>query len=142
MVQAEDMGPEPTDAAARRADLSDAAELARLRWRWRAVEGNEEGDPDRFTGDFTNWFREHIPGPARWTRRSGDLQSVYVMAGYRDRGLGHLLIGALVEEARHEGLAWLSVHPSPRSFPFYRRLGFTREGSLLYLDLAPARDDL
>ncbi len=41
----------------------------------------------------------------------------------------------LIDGARGEGLEYLSVHPSPRSFPFYRRLGFTGEGSLLFLAL-------
>ena len=41
----------------------------------------------------------------------------------------------LIEGARKEGLDYLVVHPSPRSFPFYRRLGFTGEGILLSLDL-------
>jgi GNAT superfamily N-acetyltransferase len=128
------------------------------------VERDEVGDPNRFPEDFRTWLSERtgshlpflvelegcpvgmawmaiterIPGPANWTRRSGDLQSVYVTAEYRDRGLGALLVGALIEEARKEALSWLSVHPSPRSFPFYRRLGFTGEGSLLFLDLASA----
>jgi GNAT superfamily N-acetyltransferase len=128
------------------------------------VERDEEGDPNHFPEDFTTWLSDHsdshlpflielggravgmawlaiterIPGPGQWTRKSGDLQSVYVSAGYRDRGLGNLLIGTLIEEARKEELVWLSVHPSPRSFPFYRRLGFSGEGSLLFLDLVPA----
>ena len=151
------------DASARRADLSDAAELARLRWIWRAVERNEQGDPDRFRDEFRSWISEHgrshlpflvelggsavgmawlgvserVPGPENWTRLSGDLQSVYVTPEHRDQGVGSLLIKALIEEAKKEGLVWLSVHPSPRSFPFYRRLGFTGEGSLLFLNLIP-----
>lgn len=131
---------------------------------WRAVERSEEGDQDRFRREFGIWISEHnrthmpflvemggravgmawlviterIPGPENWRRLSGDLQSVYVRAEHRDRGLGSVLIGKLIEGARQEGLVYLSVHPSPRSFPFYRRLGFTGEGSLLSLDL---RDD-
>ena len=151
------------NASARRADLSDADELARLRWLWRAVERNEEGDPDRFPKDFAVWISEHdrthmpylvevggcavgmawlvvterIPGPGKWRRLSGDIQSVYVTAEHRDQGLGSLLIGKLIEGARRERLAYLSVHPSSRSFPFYRRMGFTGEGSLLFLGTDP-----
>jgi GNAT superfamily N-acetyltransferase len=146
---------------ARQADLSDADELARLRWLWRTVERGERGDWVRFRSAFTSWFLEHerthvpflaqaggsvvgmawlavierVPGPERWRRRSGDLQSVYVRAEHRNRGLGHLLISTLIDVARREGLAYLSVHPSPPSFPFYRRLGFVGEGSLLFLEL-------
>jgi GNAT superfamily N-acetyltransferase len=167
----------PGSVAARRADLSDAERLARLRWVWRTVERDEEGDWDRFQADFADWMAQHarthvpflvekadaavgtqtdaavgtqtesaigmawlavidrVPGPQRWTRLSGAIQSVYVRAEERDGGAGSLLVRKLMEEARGEGLDYLSVHPSPRSYPFYRRLGFTGEGALLYLEL-------
>jgi GNAT superfamily N-acetyltransferase len=80
---------------------------------------------------------ERIPGPERWTRLSGNVQSVYVVAEHRDDGLGTLLIGNLIEGAQEMGLEYLSVHPSPPSFPFYRRLGFGGDGSLLFLPLGP-----
>lgn len=150
------------DACARRGGPSDADALARLRWIWRAVERNEVGDPNRFREDFATWISQHerthvpylvevdgyavgmawlaiierIPGPEIWKRLSGHIQSVYVTAEQREGGLGSLLIGQLIEDARREGVDYLFVHPSPRSFPFYRRRGFTGEGSLLSLDLA------
>lgn len=149
------------EASARRGGPADADDLARLRWIWRAVERNEQGDPDRFRKEFADWISEHershvpflveaggcavgmawlaiierVPGPEIWRRRSGHLQSAYVTPEHRDRGLGTLLIGELIEGARNEGLDYLLVHPSPRSFPFYRRLGFSGEGRLLFLDL-------
>jgi GNAT superfamily N-acetyltransferase len=146
---------------ARRAHLSDADDLVRLRWAWRVVERDEKGDPDRFRQDFTDWMTLHeethlpfviesdgslvgmawlavidrVPGPQKWTRRSGAVQSVYVMAERRNRGLGEALMNELINGARSRGMEYLSVHPSPRSFPFYRRLGFQGEGSLLFLSL-------
>jgi GNAT superfamily N-acetyltransferase len=125
------------------------------------VERDEKGDPERFRGDFGAWMVEHsrthlpfvveldgaavgmawlvvierVPGPEKWTRLSGNVQSVYVVAEHRNRDLGTLLIGALIEAAREMGLEYLSVHPSPPSFPFYRRLGFGGDGSLLFLAL-------
>ncbi len=135
-----------------------------MRWIWRAVERDERGDPDRFRSDFVAWVAERhrthvpflvevegravgmawlviierIPGPEKWRRLSGFLQSVYVTTEHRNSGLGSLLIEKLIEGARSEGLEYLSVHPSPLSFPFYRRLGFTGEGSLLFLALNSA----
>jgi GNAT superfamily N-acetyltransferase len=151
-------------ASARQAGVSDAGDLARLRWIWRAVERGEQGDPDRFRADFGNWMAGHlqthlpflvevdgaavgmawlavierIPGPEHWTRLSGAIQSVYVVAEHRNGGLGSILIRELIEGARQKSLDYLSVHPSPRSFPFYRRLNFRGEGSLLFLDLSSA----
>ena len=59
-MQARDVTANPlVDASAHRATLSDAGELARLRWTWRAVERNEQGDPDRFLEDLRVWMAEH-----------------------------------------------------------------------------------
>ena len=150
-----------THPSARRADLSDSDALAQLRWTWRAIERGENGDPDQFRADFAAWVSERrdthvpflvevggcavgmawlviierVPGPEKWTRLAGFLQSVYVTPEHRNRSLGSLLMERLIDEARGEGLEYLSVHPSPLSFPFYRRLGFTGEGSLLFLAL-------
>ena len=155
--------PEATPSA-RRADHSDSDQLARLRWIWRAVERDEKGDPDQFRSDFAAWVAkrhsthlpflvevrgcavgmawlviiERVPGPENWKRLSGFLQSVYVTPEHRNGGLGSLLMQVLIEGAKREGLEYLSVHPSPLSFPFYRRLGFTGEGSLLFLALDSA----
>jgi GNAT superfamily N-acetyltransferase len=156
--------PHKESAIARQAGVSDAGDLARLRWIWRAVERNETGDPDRFGVDFGDWMAKHhethlpfmvevdgaavgmawlavierIPGPENWTRLSGAIQSVYVLAEHRNCGLGSILLRELIQGARHKGLDYLSVHPSPRSFPFYRRLDFRGEGSLLFLELSSA----
>jgi GNAT superfamily N-acetyltransferase len=156
--------PPRASTSARQADGSDADELAQLRWIWRAVERDEKGDPDRFRTDFRDWMAEHrrthlpfvvesdgsavgmawlvvierIPGPENWTRLSGAIQSVYVLAEHRNGGLGSMLMQQLIQRGRQLGLDYLSVHPSPRSFPFYRRLNFQGEGSLLFLDLSSA----
>jgi len=154
------------DPTAREANLSDAEALARLRWIWRAVERDEKGDPERFRDDFATWMADHeqthvpyiveaggsavgmawlavverIPGPELWTRLSGILQSVYVLAEHRNGGLGDLLIRHVIDGAAAKGLDYLSVHPSPRSFPFYRRLGFRGSGRLLFLDLVAVEE--
>ncbi len=125
------------------------------------MERDETGDRDRFGHDFGDWMTEHhdthlpfvvevdgspigmawlaiierVPGPEKWTRLSGAIQSVYVLAEYRNAGVGTVLMEELIGGARRLGLDYLSVHPSPLSFPFYRRLGFGGEGSLLFLDL-------
>lgn len=148
------------EAKARRAIPSDADHLARFRWRWRAVERGESGDWERFRADFARWVAEHedthipflveaegepvgmawlavverVPGPQHWRRVAGMIQSVYVVAEQRNRGLGTLLVGELIGFACAEGLDYLAVHPSERSFPFYRRLGFSGTERVLELD--------
>lgn len=78
---------------------------------------------------------ERVPGPARWRRLSGYVQSTYVSPRHRGRGLGSALIDAVIDEAVRRELDYLAVHPSERSFPLYRRLGFSGAGDVLELDL-------
>lgn len=145
-----------------RASAADASALARLRWQWRTGEGGEQPTMlARFVEDFSAWWSarfdthhafiaevdggpvgmawlaviDRIPGPERWFRRSGNVQSVYVQPESRDAGVGAQLVAAVVAHARTLGLEYLSLHPSTRSFDLYRRAGFVESGRVLELDL-------
>ena len=76
---------------------------------------------------------ERVPGPDRFTRWGGSVQSVYVSAACRDRGIGRLLVDRVIAEARSAGLDWLILHPSERSVWLYRRAGFAPSDQLLQL---------
>jgi GNAT superfamily N-acetyltransferase len=154
---------------ANRADTAspvDLADLAELRWTWRVVEAGGNGmGRAAFDSAFAQWIAEHaetnlpflarvdnravgmawlgvverIPGPDRWPRRAGLVQSVYVRPQYRDRGIGAALMQVVTTEARRLGLDYLMVHPSERSFSFYRRHGFDDAVGTLELELAGRR---
>ena len=146
----------------RQALPGDARGLASLRYRWRVEERGERGMGEaEFVDAFTRWTSrrsashrpfiaveddepvgmawlalvERIPGPARWTRLSGIVQSVYVIPERRDDGIGARLMKLVIGSAREQSLEWLIVHPSSRAFPFYRRLGFTGTTKMLRLEL-------
>ena len=134
-----------------RAGVDDAAVLAALRFRWRTEEAGETGpSAEAYAAALAEWFAAHrashvaylareggvaigeawratvdrVPGVANPRRYSAFVQAVYVAPEHRGRGVGAALVGRLVEEARDEGFDYLVVHPSRRSFAFYRRLGF------------------
>ncbi|HZQ56965.1 MAG TPA: GNAT family N-acetyltransferase [Acidimicrobiales bacterium] len=137
-----------------------------LRWTWRAIERSEVGlsRPD-FIAEFQRWFADHrathaafvahvgrepvgmawlatierVPGPATWTRLAGHLQSVYVLPDHRNRGIGAALVTAALEEATEREFDYVIVHPSERSLPFYRRLGFRETERVLEVDLRERR---
>ena len=146
----------------RAAGPGDDAAVARLRWAWRTEEAGEAGLAlAEFTPAFAAWWHEHasshlgwlaevdghpagmawlavldrIPGPERWERRSGSLQSVYVPPRYRGNGIGTALVAAVVDEAVRLGLDYVVVHPTERSFPLYRRAGFAEYPGALELRL-------
>lgn len=149
-----------------RAGLDDAADLARLRYRWRVDEkGERGGEPERFAADLRAWWEAYpsthlawlarvdgvavgmawlavvprVPGPEHFDRLAGNLQSVYVEPEHRGAGLAASLVAAVVGHARAAGLGYLTVHPSERSYPVYHRAGFVETGEVLELGLAEPR---
>ena len=98
-----------------RASDDDLRELVALRYRWRVDEAGEQGDGiDQFESRFRAWYETHrathagylavldgeavgcawlytidrVPGPARFIRRAGMLQSVYVAPRTATRASG------------------------------------------------------
>jgi GNAT superfamily N-acetyltransferase len=147
----------------RRAGPDDASGLARLRWLWRTVERGEDGlSQADFEAAFTQWWStrmtshfayiaEHagavvgmawlavfdrMPQPRQLDRLAGNVQSVFVLEAYRNRGTGRALVDAVITEAKLRGLGYLIVHPSMRAYPLYERLGFTETNTILHMDLA------
>ena len=80
-----------------------------------------------------------VPGPERFERLAGNLQSVYVAPASRGQGVGGALVDAVVAHARAAGLGYLVVHPSERSYPLYRRAGFVDTPKVLELGLSEQR---
>jgi GNAT superfamily N-acetyltransferase len=146
----------------RRAGLDDAKALARLRWLWRTVERGEHGLSEaEFEAAFTRWWStrptghvayiaertgeavgmawlavfDRMPQPRQLERLAGNVQSVFVLEEYRNRGTGRALVDAVIREAKSRGLGYLIVHPSMRAYPLYERLGFAQTNQILHMDL-------
>lgn len=146
----------------RRAGPGDVEGLAKLRYSWRVDELGEQGlDAGEFESQMRGWMERHrdthlgylatqdavavgcawlcvidrIPGPAKFVRRAGVLQSVFVRPARRNVGVGSDLVRLVIEEARAMDLDYLSVHPSERSATFYQRLGFDNPDRTLELRL-------
>jgi GNAT superfamily N-acetyltransferase len=135
----------------RAATDDDLRSVIALRYQWRVDESGESGRTlEEFDVAFRAWFADHgathrgylaviddeavgcawlftidrVPGPGTFVRRAGMLQSVYVRPAFRDAGVGTHLVQFVIDEAKEMSLDYLIVHPSERSFEFYRRLGF------------------
>ncbi len=151
-------------AAVTRAGASNFDDLVALRYRWRTEESGEVGlSFEEFAKQFREWYGAHsethrpylvadgdrvvgcawlmvvdrIPGPGRFVRRAGIVQSVYVQPELRNQGLGEELMRVVIDDARAMGLEYLTVHPSARSPAFYQRLGFTGADRTLELRFHP-----
>lgn len=67
------------------------------------------------------------PVPGRPARRSGDVQSVYVVPELRDGGIGAALLDAVLRRAVELDLEHVTVHSTERAVPFYQRAGFRHD---------------
>jgi GNAT superfamily N-acetyltransferase len=143
----------------RKATSDDAAALAALRLGPLAVGGTQPPEPDivRYTEFFTTWvvnnlpthlpfvavigsdvvgaawltLAERVPSPDRRHRRCGDVQSVYVVPEFRERGVGTTLLEAVLEEAGRLGLEHVTVHSNDQATPLYQRVGFRHDPNWL-----------
>jgi GNAT superfamily N-acetyltransferase len=140
----------------RRAGPADMAALAQLRRAWTAEQDGDRSDPG-FGTRFAAWSEresarritwlaetgggpvgmvnlaifERMPRPGRPPGRWGYLGNAFVLAAWRDRGIGGQLLDAVLGYAARHGLARVVLSPSPRSVPFYRQAGFGPADTLL-----------
>jgi GNAT superfamily N-acetyltransferase len=136
---------------------------AALRWQWAVQENNRTPATSRqeFAEAFVSWARGHasshrwiiascgdetvgmaclaivprVPSPQSPDRASGDLQSVYVVPGERNTGLGGQIVAAILSLAGELGLERVTVHSSPRAVPAYSRAGFAVSPLLLQAEV-------
>lgn len=147
----------------RPASDEDLGVAASLRWHWAVHENNRvpATSRDEFVQAFVTWAREHasshhwliatrageiigmaclavvprVPSPQAPQRASGDLQSVYVVPGHRDTGLGGQIVTAILNLAERLGLDRVTVHSSPRAVQAYSRAGFALSPRLLQAEV-------
>lgn len=149
------------DVEVRVATDAELESVARLRWRWVRESGDGPlPERDAYAAEAAAWARAHadshvplvavagdevvgmawlaiqarVPTPLALERRSGDLQSCYVVPEHRGAGLGRRLAEAVLAEARRRGLEHVTVHASPDSIPVYERAGFRTNPRSLYAD--------
>ena len=152
-----------TEIVIRLADDADVPALATLRAEWTREWGGAEGDAG-FAERFAAWFDEELarrvtwlaetadraigmvnltvfermPQPGRAPSRWGYLANAFVLAAYRDQGIGGRLLDALLHYADEHGFARVVLNPSERAIPLYLRAGFRPASALLVR--TPERD--
>lgn len=142
----------------RTATLADAPALSALRWRW-AQPGRTpgEGEAREFAAALGRWMVaqgersvcqvadldgdlvgmawlavfERVPNPGDTVRRSGDVQSVFVVPEHQGRGVGRRLVESLCAAADDLGVRKLTVDSRDSVMPFYERLGFSARNTLM-----------
>ena len=72
---------------------------------------------------------DRMPRPGIPTSPWGYLHQLYVLPAHRDHGVGAALLRFVADECRADGYQQLVLNPTPRSVPFYRRLGYVETGT-------------
>ena len=145
-----------TDAVIRRAEDADLAAIVQLRREWTREEHGDMADPD-FEENLAAWYGrewsrriiwlaevdgrpagmmnlavyERMPRPGRALSRWGYLGNVFVLAEYRNRGIGSRLVSAALNYADHNGFVRVVLSPTERSVPLYERAGFGPASTLM-----------
>jgi GNAT superfamily N-acetyltransferase len=65
-----------------------------------------------------------VPTVTAPDRRTGDVQSVFVVPELRNAGVGAALMAAILVDAGNRELELVTVHSADRAVPFYLRAGF------------------
>lgn len=138
-----------TEPVIRIAGLADTPALAALRGAWTADQSGP-ADDQGFEARFRDWYEresarrvtwlaevsgepvgmmnlavfERMPRPGRDPGAWGYLGNAFVLAAYRDQGIGSQLMRALLAYADDHGYLRVVLSPSERSVPFYQRFGF------------------
>jgi GNAT superfamily N-acetyltransferase len=145
-----------TDPVIRRTVAADLAAIVWLRRQWTQEQDDESVDPG-FDERFAAWFAqessrritwlaeaegrpagmmnlaifERMPRPGHAQSRWGYLGNAFVLAAYRNRGIGGKLVSAVLAYADENDFARVVLSPSERSIPFYQRAGFGPANALM-----------
>jgi len=100
------------------------------------VPREEEYDEyDDAASHYLAWADGLPVGAARWrpTEKGVKLERFAVLAPYRSRGVGGVLLRQVIADARQAyPEADLYLHAQVPAVPFYERHGFVKEGELFY----------
>jgi GNAT superfamily N-acetyltransferase len=145
-----------TDVLIRRAGHADQAAIAQLRREWTQEEHGDIADPD-FDENLAAWFAQEYPRRIMWLAENGGrpvgmmnmaiyermprpgralscwgyLGNVFIVAAYRNRGIGSQFVSAALNYADENGFVRVVLSPTERSIPLYERAGFGPADALM-----------
>jgi GNAT superfamily N-acetyltransferase len=138
-----------TEALIRRADNADVAAIIQLRREWTSEQDGDQPDED-FDERLAAWFAresarritwlaeaagrpvgmmnlslfERMPRPGRAPSHWGYIGNAFILAAYRNQGIGTRLLNAVLSYADENDFVRVVLSPSARAIPLYERAGF------------------
>jgi GNAT superfamily N-acetyltransferase len=152
-----------TAAAIRRAEDADLASIIQLRREWTCEQDGDQPDAG-FDERLAAWFAresarriiwlaeaadrpvgmvnltvfERMPRPGHAPSRWAYLGNAFILAAYRNQGIGTQLLSAALHYADENDFARVVLSPSARAIPLYERAGFG-PADILMLRTPPQR---
>lgn len=91
---------------------------------------------DRGVGCGAICLSEELPSPDNPSGRCAYLMNIYVRKEYRRQGIGHAIVGCLVEKAIKNGCGKIWLETTGNARPLYRKIGFKDMPDIMrYADL-------
>ena len=69
-------------------------------------------------------YTDELPSPDNPSGRCAYLMNIYVRGPFRNRGVAHTIVAALVDEARRRGCGKIYLETTPEGKPVYVSSGF------------------
>lgn len=118
----------------RAAWAADRSSLEHIR---REVFVREQGIPESAEWDDQDATSVHVlatlnrePVGTGRLNPAGKIGRIAVLPGQRGLGIGTMILGSLLHEARRLGIREPCLHAQVQAVPFYARLGFERKGEV------------
>ncbi|MEO0561248.1 MAG: GNAT family N-acetyltransferase [Chloroflexota bacterium] len=84
-----------------------------------------EDDDRRIIGGGGVWTHEGIPNTLMPHHRTAHVVNIYVEPEYRRQGIARHIMETIIEWAKAEQIAEVTLHASREGLPLYKQLGFT-----------------
>jgi predicted GNAT family N-acyltransferase len=96
--------------------------------REQGIPESEEWDDEDATGVHVLATLNREPVGTGRLDRAGKIGRIAVLPGLRGKGIGTMILGSLLHEARRLGIREPCLHAQVQAVPFYEKLGFARQG--------------
>lgn len=103
----------------------------------RDIEMDEYDEGPQACRHFLVWDGERAVGTGRWKavgEATAKLQRIAVLPEYRSQGVGRMIVRALEEDAKGQGMAAAVLDGQCTAEGFYQRLGYRTESAEPFLD--------
>lgn len=92
-------------------------------------------DAGDFMGCGALCLHNEMPSPENKTGKCGHLMNIYVRSQYRRRGIGEQIVRWLIEQAKEQGVAKITLDTTALGQPLYESIGFRTHSDCMHMNI-------